>query len=301
MQTQALLTGVELTAPWRLMLAGTMSGAQGPGDVEAAVDEWANQIERDGPVATLMYESGLRAWMAAQLMVRAVELADQVTASRSAPAGAVVFGRRDEGVSFLELPFEDAIQFFRAKDVLSPEEFRELQDRFRAGGFTAVRLAAGTLRERAKAAILGALESGSTIEETIATIRDDALALGIEPETHGYLATVVRTNISQAYGAGRYAAMNDPDVMALRPYTQILTAGDSRVRASHRALHGKVFLTGSEGADYYAMPGGFSCRCNGVTLSQAQFERRGLVLTEGKIAGVDPDEGWAGPPQLLAA
>ena len=276
------------------MLAGALSGAQGPSDVEAGVDEWANRIEGDGPMAALVYEAGLRAWMGAQLMVRAVEMRDEATSSR-----AVVMGRRAEGVAFLELPFEDAIQFFREKQVITPEEFRELQDRFRAGGFTAARLMATTLRERAKAAILDALEGGSTIEETISQIRDDALALGIEPETHGYLDTVVRNNVSTAYGAGRLAAMSDPDVIALRPAWQYLSAGDSRVREAHRVLHGKVFRAGSDEALHYFPPLGHRCRCTTTSLSSRQVEARGLVLTKGRIEGVEPDEGWAGRPEPL--
>lgn len=291
-QTEALLKGVELTSPWLLMLAGALSGAKSPADMDAGVDVWAAEVERDVPVATLLYESGLRAWMAAQLLVRSVE-SDGVQASRG-----LVLGRRDE-VSFLSLPFEDAIQFFRDKSIITPEEFRLLQDRFRAGGFTAVRLASEALRARAKAAILAALQGGATVDETIRRIREDSLALGIEPETHGYLATVVRTNIATAYGHGRLQAMADPVVRTLRPYWQYLSAGDSRVRPAHRELHGKVFAADDEAATHYFPPLGFNCRCTMVTLSQRQVDARGLAVTTGRIDGVTPDSGWEGAPRLL--
>jgi hypothetical protein len=73
------------------------------------------------------------------------------------------------------------------------------------------------------------------------------------------------------------------------------------VRPAHRALHGKVFRSGSDEASYYAPPLGYRCRCAFTTLSERQFTSRGYVLTEGRIGGVDPDDGWSGAPRPLAA
>jgi hypothetical protein len=43
-----------------------------------------------------------------------------------------------------------------------------------------------------------------------------------------------------------------------------------------------------------------NCRCSLTTISARQFEARGYMLTEGRIAGVTPDAGWESAPGPLA-
>lgn len=225
--------------------------------------------------------------MGAQLVVRAVELdADE-------PGAINLDAKRAPGDAFLTLPFDEAVRFFVGKRIMTPEEFRALTDRYKADGFTATHLATEQLRARAHAAILAALEGGSTIDEAAAQIRAGEMALGIEPQSSWYLDTVIRTNVSVAYGAGKDAAQNDPAVLSARPFVQYLAAGDFRVRASHRALHLSVFEGGSDVAAYYRPPnqGGeiaYRCRCTYTTLSARQVEQRGLIVITERIAGWEP-------------
>lgn len=243
-----------------------------------------------------------RSWMAGQLMVRAVELADDAGA-----AGTVTLSRsvhtRDDASSFLSLPYEEALRFFREKQVISSAEFDAIEDRFKTGGFIARQLASQRLEQVAHDAITQLLAQGLTIPECVQRIRDaegpEVAALGIAPASNAYLENVIRTNTASSYGAGRYTAMNDPAVVALRPYRQQWTAGDLRVRPGHRALHGLVFAADGELAGRYAPPLHFQCRCSQVTLSARQFAERGLAVTTERVPAIEEEGFWEGAPALL--
>lgn len=267
----------------------------------------ADAVSADDDFATRVYQAGFQTFLGGQLFVRAIELAGETGAVKLTAV-------RQQGDAFLALPFDEAVAFFEGKQILTPDEFDALRDRYRRGGFVARELASTRMETVARDLIARLLAQDLTLDEARASLRDaeseDAASLGITPASNAYLDTVVRTNVATAYGHGRWSAMNDPTVVALRPYTQIRTAGDNRVRGlteadrargqNHAALNGVVFKLGTDEAAYYATPLGFNCRCTMVTLSQRQFDARGLVLQVGRIEGVDPDEGWSGAPAPLA-
>lgn len=278
------------------LLAAHARSLRGPSDIDEVVGRWADQLQADDRLAGLLYRTSFQAALGGQLMVREVELAeDDDSAARA------VVSRRES--PFLAMPFDDAVAFFRAKRLISEEEFDALRDRYREGGFIARRLATDRLREVARTSIARLLEQDLTTDEVYEAIRaaerDEVRALGIDPASSAYLDTVIRTNVATAYGHGRWQAVNDPDVAALRPFLRYVTAGDEAVRPMHRALHGRVFRTGTEEAAYYAPPLGYRCRCSMTTISPRQFEARGYVLTEGRIDGVTPDAGWESAPGPL--
>ncbi len=278
---------------WREALATSLAGASGLDDALASVDEWAKTIDADDEFAGALYRASLQTHLGGQLMVREIESVED----NDAPDAS----KRDE--PFLVQPFEQALESFRARRLLTEEEFDALRDRYREGGFIARRLASQRLQEVARRSIERLLSQDFTIEDVIREIRDaerDELGLGISPASPAYLDTVIRTNVATAYGHGRFAALQDPDVQALRPFVRYVTAADDAVRPSHLALHGKVFRAGSDEADYYAPPCGYRCRCAMTSLSVRQFAARGYVLTEGRIPGVDPDPGWTGAPRPLS-
>lgn len=268
--------------------------------MDGALEKWRADLDGDKAFASLLFESSFKAYLGGQLFVRSIELADE-----TGPGTVKLSATRRDGAAFLSLPFDEAVRFFRDKRVMTAAEFDEIEGRFRDGGFVARGLATDRTVQVARDLIDSLLSQGLTLSEVRAQLTDaesDASAsLGVSPAAPWYLDTVIRTNVATAYGAGRWQAINDPNVVALRPYTQVRTSGDSRVRPSHALLDGKVFEIGSDLAAYYARPGGFNCRCGNVTLSRRQFDDRGLTLTTERIAGADPDPGWEGAPGPLTA
>lgn len=230
-------------------------------------------------------------------MVRAVELEGDLGAP-----GTVSLARsratREEGDAFLDMTFEEALEWFRAKQIMEVAQFDALRDRFRQGGFSSRVITSNALRDRTKRALDRSLQGELTLRDFITQLRADEIGLGITPTSDHALRNIARTNVASSYGAGKYEAMADPDVAALRPYYEYLTARDSRVRHTHRLLEGRIFEVESEAGRLYFPPLGFQCRCAPRSLSERQLRDRPV---SGVIPGLQPDPGFRDPPAPLAA
>lgn len=196
--------------------------------------------------------------------------------------------------SFLSLPFEEALQAFLDRQIISPEEFRALSDDARQRAFTATRLASEQLIARAYRRLEESLRSGSTLDEFAQALRDDAISLGVTPSDPGYVETIYRTNTASAYGAGRYRQIRSPAVMAARPFVEYRSSRDDRVRPNHAALDGLVFRQDDPAWPQYAPPNGYSCRC--VTV--VRRDPGGKRVTDASSLSVRPDPGFDAAPAV---
>ncbi len=226
-----------------------------------------------------------------QLFVRTVEVPEALPPVRQLRAG--------EQGAFFRLAFQEALDAFLARRIVTPDAFAALTDDARARAFTATRMATQELIRRSRELIAQTLADGGTLadfERSLLSIAPDSISLGITPDQPHYLETVYRTNVQAAYGAGRLRQIQHPDVVAARPYVEYRTAGDSRVRPSHAALRGVVFDQREEGWSDYAPPNGFNCRCSIVTLRRLEGR---TVRSVGDVRQLAvPDPGFNAPPTV---
>jgi uncharacterized protein with gpF-like domain len=112
-------------------------------------------------------------------------------------------------------------------------------------------------------------------------LAQEADGLGITNQDPAYIQNVFRTNVMSAYGAGKHAAMSDPDIVEAFPYRQIRTAEDARVRdgehggEDHTQLDGLVYESSGPLKDLKT-PFSFQCRCAVSVLAKWD----GDVITE---------------------
>jgi len=199
----------------------------------------------------------------------------------------------DELAAFLTMPFEEAIAIYKERVPERAGELETLLAGYRVRGVQARQMMLETLREKVTEHIVSAMEEGTTF----GVFRNDMNAtldsLGITPASPSYLETVFRTNIQGAYGAGRWAAMRDPEVASVLPFWQYRAVGDGRTRDNHMALDGLVFEIGNPKTDYLAPPGGFNCRCSAISVRDT-----GQTVTREVPPGGEPDEGFAKAPGM---
>ena len=100
------------------------------------------------------------------------------------------------------LPFEEAVDFFKSKVTLPKSEWQELEQKLRFRAFTVARLAECDFIEEARRRILHALEEGETLQDILTDIKDIVKKDGSDFKA-GYWETVFRTNIQSSYNAGR--------------------------------------------------------------------------------------------------
>ncbi len=105
------------------------------------------------------------------------------------------------------------------------------------------------------------------------------------------LETIFRTNMFNAYAAGRYRQLKeDADIY---PYWRYVTAKDSAVRPARRALEGKVFKADDPFWSTHYPPNGFNCRCIVEAVDEYDLEMQDLKVQEGGNVYFDEENGQA--------
>jgi SPP1 gp7 family putative phage head morphogenesis protein len=211
---------------------------------------------------------------------------------------------------FTALPFDEAVDFFRRKQVMTPDEFAQLEDRYKSKGFSMAEVHSRYVIEAAHDALDDAIAKGASESETLKRVRDGFAAAGVATPEDYHLQTTFDQAVLGSYAAGRYAKLTDPDVLAARPIWQYTTAGDSRVRPAHRAMNRRTFPADSPVWATWFPPNGWRCRCSVLSLSNDQVAEAGLkvedsvppvVEHDGQLVNMLPDPGFSGSPATQLA
>jgi len=262
----------------RAELGLALVGAETYLDAKLATDAVLKQHADDPVIANALFVPMMLADLAGQLMVYTYE------AGKPEPKRKPVqlsLGGAQPDDAFLHLPWEEALEEFRARGLVSDDELSTLLKDTAEQAGEARELLLQHVQERVYELLDTAIEDGQTFGEFKAELEAEAPGLGISTEDSAYLQNVFRTNLMSAYGAGRNRALNDPDVIEAVPYRQIRTAGDARVRdgedghEDHQQLDGLVFRADGP-LKNLTTPLGFQCRCGIIGLS----EWDGDVITE---------------------
>lgn len=253
-----------------------------PEQAKGHIDAWENEIANDPEMRALLFQCGVKANLAGQLFVRAIEVPESQRSLANENSGA-----------FLDLDMTEAIAYFEDRYPENSRDTHLILNSYVDEAEKGERRMARALANRARDHLAEAIKNGSTLEEFAAAVRTDAVNLGIEVPSHGYLQTVFRTQTGMAYGAGRFKQLTSPEVIAARPYVQYVTFGDSLVRPAHRKLEGTQWDSSSSAWHAIAPPNGINCRCSMVSITKEQFGGR---LTKKIPQGAMPDEGFNGPP-----
>lgn len=260
-----------------------------PSDAPSLLAAWREQHNGDPRIIKSIYEPSVQADLGGQAFVRLIEMEDDTRLLASTPRDA-----------FLSMPFEEALAFWRARGG-SEEQLQLVLRGYRENAEGASSLMLDAVSRRAIAEMERAIEQGVSLRDFANSINDEAANFGLGPVSPSYLENVYRTNVSVAYGAGRYTQLIDPVVMAARPYREYMTVGDGRVRSSHAALAGLVFLAESSDWRRIAPPNGYQCRCAMVSRSRKQFAELRLVLSSGVPLDYVAEPDFNAPPDQLAA
>ncbi len=87
---------------------------------------------------------------------------------------------------------------------------------------------------------------------------------------------IYETNTRQAYNAGRWRQLTDPDAVQLRPYLQYRHSPESRVpRAQHKAWDGLTLRWDDPWWKTHAPMNGWGCKCGIRALSERDLKRAG--------------------------
>ena len=189
-----------------------------------------------------------------------------------------------------QLPFSEAIDYLADKISIDTDSWLDGAGTVQQVAFT-VAGTKGNLLQEIRNAVDDAINNGISIADftkrfdTIADSYVDNWQLKGDRAWRSQL--IYDQNLRQAYGAGRYRQLTEPETLKRRPFWQY-RHGDSRVpRPTHLAMDGKVFPAGSLKCH---VPAGFNCRCQIFSLSQRDVDREGLTVED--VSDFEADKGF---------
>jgi len=164
------------------------------------------------------------------------------------------------------LPFEEAYKRFKKKITLSSSEFDELVEKAKSEAYRI----AGIESKRIVAMTKKALEENfDNKREWKKEVKEILNKNGYDLKGNHY-DTIYRTNVFQSYSVAQwYEYQATKKQFPALKYTAIM---DSRVRPSHSALNGKVFMLDDPIWGIIYPPNGYNCRCTTIPVSKKKLK-----------------------------
>jgi SPP1 gp7 family putative phage head morphogenesis protein len=210
-------------------------------------------------------------------------------------------------VKYGNLPFKEAIEFFRKKGLkISPASWKDLWQRTQIRTFSVARVTAMDVLLDIRNEVDAAVSGGQSLGEFKKELRGKLEKKGwfapkgeraeiempdgtIRKRLTGWrVENLYRNNLQTAYSAGRYKQQMES---VTRVFWQYMAIRDAVTRPDHYGQHGKVYHRDHPFWDQWYPLNGFGCRCYVKTLSVRQMEQRDLEEETGGVKE-KPDEGW---------
>jgi uncharacterized protein with gpF-like domain len=186
------------------------------------------------------------------------------------------------------LPFQEAIDFFRAKVRIPTDSWLDLQTYEHDFGFMVAGVTKGQMLTDFQDAVDKAIADGTTLQEFRKSFDDIVTKNGWSYKgARGWRSeTIYSTNVRTAYQAGRYKQMTDPDVLAYRPFWRYRHGDSVRPRPLHQSWNGVTLPADHPWWQSHFTPNGWGCKCFIESLSKRDVEKEGI-----KVADKAPDDG----------
>ena len=176
--------------------------------------------------------------------------------------------------------FDEAVSWFRTRLPMTDEEFERLSVSARDGAFTIAGAQQLDVVQTLHDEIDRAIESGEGYDVFAKRVKE-RLEGDWTKANSARLLTTFRTNVQTAYNTGRWFQMQDPEVLAIRPWRMYDAVNDSRTSDICKAIDppdGPPTIVRHD--DPYVLshwpPLHHRCRSAWRTLTQAQAEALGL-------------------------
>jgi len=192
---------------------------------------------------------------------------------------------------------EEAIAYFKAKGHgLSPSfDWRDMWQKDHAAQFTVAKSAGFDILTDIHAAVLSALQNGTTFAEfqrgLVPTLQDKGWwgrAPAFDPKTGESpvsqlgsprrLKTIFDTNLRMAYAAGKWAQAER--TKATHPFAEYSAILDDHTRPEHKKWNGTVVHMDDLWLATHTPPCGWKCRCTLRQLSHADVAKEGRTVSK---------------------
>lgn len=194
--------------------------------------------------------------------------------------------------------FEEAIEAFRRRVPVTPEEWDAMDEAARQQAFKVAGIAQADLVQQVYGAIDGALSDGTTLDDFRGDMAEQLQSAwgGSVANPAWRIETIFRTNLQNAYGAGSYAQRTHPAVLRTRPFWQFDATMDDRTSDICEECNGTTLRADDPWWNDHQPPLHFNCRSTVITLDEDEADEGEGPDDEGP--DTEADEGFGGVPQV---
>jgi len=200
------------------------------------------------------------------------------------------------GVPFSEMPFKEAMTWFKARKVMPRATFESMSVDVRRKSFTVAGVQSKEMLTTLQAELARQVGKGGDLREFSKYMEERLISSGMVASklsesgalSASHVENVFRTNMANSYHAGRYTHATQPEVMRARPIWETRTIKDARTRPTHLAVNGKMLYASDPFWQTCYPPYGWMCRCRCITRDASYASQVG---TASDFAGL-PDSGF---------
>ena len=192
-------------------------------------------------------------------------------------------------------PFQEQVDFFRQKINLPTERWDDILRAAHDRAFMVAGVTKADLLDSFRSEVDRAIEQGKSLQwfrgEFDSIVKRHGwtgwTGEGSKAGRDWRTRIIYQTNMSTSYAAGRWAQLNDPDLLKLKPYFTYRHAdGIRHPRPHHLSWNGTTLPHDDAFWQTHSCPNGWLCHCRIESASARDFK---AAQAEGK--GVKPD-GW---------
>lgn len=209
----------------------------------------------------------------------------------------------------IDLPFEEAISFFRQKANVGTKSYRDVWGAAHSKAFMVSGAMSKDLVQAFRNEIDRALSEGTTLADFRKSFDGIVAKHGwsFKGDRDWRTKIIFDTNIRTAHAAGRYAQLTKPGSLIAFPYWQYNHSGALHPRRNHLSWNGTVLPADDPFWQTNYPPNGFNCGCFVTPVSDAGLRRQGksgpdaspnLEQLDGSVRGADagfdynPGQAW---------
>lgn len=183
----------------------------------------------------------------------------------------------DAIVEGIDLPFEEAIRFFREKASVKTKTWTDVYAAAHSRAFMVAGAASDALVADFRREIEKALEQGTTLEDFREGFDEIVARHGWDHVgSRNWRSRIIfDTNLRTAYAAGRYAQLTEPGTLEAFPFWEYNHSGALHPRQQHLAWDGMALKADDPFWKTNYPPNGWHCGCFVIALSERDLKRQG--------------------------
>lgn len=175
--------------------------------------------------------------------------------------------------TYLDLPFAEAITFFRDKISMPTKAYDDLDKGMHARAFVVAGVTRDSLLSDIRSAVDSSIADGGTLASFAKDFDKITARHGWSPKGGAAWRSniIMQTNTAMAYSAGRYKGQQA--VKAVRPYLRYLPSSSRRKREEHKRYYNLVLPQDHSFWATHYPPNGWGCHCGVTSASGREVDR----------------------------